>query len=135
MIKLIYGAKGTGKTTKVINMANEEVKTSNALIVFVTDNNGAMFELNNKVRFLDTTEYNVKGTVAMLGFLKGLIAANSDNHSVYLDGIARIADAPLSELKTTFEELEALGEKHGITYVVTVSSAREDMPAYLEKYL
>ena len=37
MIKLITGAKGTGKTKIIIDMANDNVETAKGDIVFLTD--------------------------------------------------------------------------------------------------
>ena len=39
MIHLIYGAKGSGKTKRIIDMANASIDTTTGDIVFITDTN------------------------------------------------------------------------------------------------
>ena len=46
MIKFITGAKGTGKTKIIIDMANDNVATAKGDIVFVTDTDRYMYSLN-----------------------------------------------------------------------------------------
>ena len=39
MIQIIYGKKGSGKTKRIIDMANEAVKAHEGSIVFIDDDN------------------------------------------------------------------------------------------------
>ena len=135
MIKLIYGATGTGKTKIAVESANKEAKNSNGLVVFVTDTNSVMFDLDIAVRLVNTNDYKVEGVGGLRGFLKGIVAANSDNHTIYVDGISRITDQPIAELEPFFTAIEELGKDHDITFVVTCSTTKDDMPEYLKKYL
>ena len=43
MIKIIYGAKGTGKTKQLIAEANKNAKDAKGLSVFITDRNKICF--------------------------------------------------------------------------------------------
>lgn len=135
MVKIIYGAKGTGKTKIAIDMANTEAKETKGLVVFVTDTNRGMFDLNYQVRLINTTEYNVMGMEGLRGFVKGIVAANTDNQHIYIDGIARITDKSLAELEDLFVAIEKLGEDHNVEFVITCSAAKEDLPEYLTKYI
>ena len=54
MIKLITGAKGTGKTKIIINMANDNVDTAKGDIVFLTDTDRYMYSLRYQVRVINT---------------------------------------------------------------------------------
>lgn len=135
MIKLIYGAKGTGKTKIAIDSANKSAKETKGLVVFVTDTNRGMFDLDYQVRLINTQEYNVSGVEVLRGFLKGVVAANTDNQHIYLDGVSRITNKPLDELEEFFTTMEKLGNEHNVEFVITCSAAREDLPKYLEKYL
>ncbi len=135
MIKLIYGAIGTGKTKIAVEAANKDAKNTSGLVVFVTDTNSVMFDLDIAVRLVNTTDYKVEGVGGLRGFVKGIVAANSDNHIIYIDGIGRMTNQPISELESLFNALDELGKDHDITFVITCSTTRENMPAYLEKYL
>ena len=38
MVKLLIGHKGSGKTSQMVELANESVKTSNGSIIFINKN-------------------------------------------------------------------------------------------------
>ena len=56
MIRIIYGKKGSGKTKKIIDAANEAVKYSTGELVFIDDDNRYMYDLRHEIRFVNATE-------------------------------------------------------------------------------
>ena len=91
MIKIITGAKGTGKTKKLIDAANKDAAQAKGVSAFITDTKRYMYDLARSVRFIDVTDYNIAGEDALCGFVKGIAAGNHDYEYIYIDGIARIA--------------------------------------------
>lgn len=69
MIKIICGAKGSGKTKKIIEAANEAVVGAKGHLIFITDTKRYMYDLKREVRFIDVTDYNVAGEEALCGFV------------------------------------------------------------------
>ena len=91
MIHLIYGAKGSGKTKRIIDMANASIDTTTGDIVFITDTNRYMYDIKYQIRFINTEDNHIFTEEALLGFIKGLIAGNHDIKTIYIDGAHRIA--------------------------------------------
>ena len=58
MIKVIYGAKGTGKTKMMIDAANATVEQAKGHMIFITDSKRGMYDLEREIRFIDTSEYD-----------------------------------------------------------------------------
>ena len=135
MIKVIYGAKGTGKTKLMIDAANATVPKAKGHMIFITDSKRGMYDLEREIRFIDVTEYDVAGETALCGFIKGVIAGNNDNEYVYIDGVVRIAGKPVGELAAFFYMLDKVATQNGLTVTVSVSAAREELPDFVEKYL
>lgn len=135
MIKVIYGAKGTGKTKMMIDAANATVPSAKGHMIFITDSKRGMYDLEREIRFIDVTEYDVAGEAALCGFIKGVIAGNHDNEYVYIDGVVRIAGKPVNELAAFFYMLDKVATQNGLTVTVSVSAAREELPDFVEKYL
>lgn len=135
MIKIIYGAKGTGKTKQMIDAANAAVEKAKGHMIFITDTKRYMYDLEREVRFIDVTDYDVAGETALCGFIKGVIAGNHDNEYVYIDGAMRIAGKGVSELAEFFYMLDRVAEKNGITLTVSVSAAKEELPDFIAKYI
>ena len=135
MIKVIYGAKGTGKTKILIDAANATVSEAKGHMIFISDSKRGMYDLEREVRFIDLSEYDIAGEAALCGFIKGVIAGNNDNEYVYIDGIVRIAGKPVSELAAFFYMLEKVGKDDGVTITVSVSAEKAELPDFVTKYL
>ena len=135
MIKVIYGAKGTGKTKMMIDAANAAVKDAKGHLIYITDSKRYMYDLEREVRFIDTSEYDIAGEGALCGFVKGVIAGNNDNEYVFIDGVVRIAGKPVAELAAFFYMLDKVGKDDGVTITVSVSATKEELPDFVTKYL
>ena len=135
MIKVIYGAKGTGKTKMMIDAANATVAIAKGHMIFITDSKRGMYDLEREVRFIDTSDYDIAGEAALCGFIKGVIAGNHDNEYVFIDGVVRIAGKPVQEMAAFFYMLEKVAKDTGITVTVSVSASREELPDFVSKYL
>lgn len=135
MIKIIYGAKGTGKTKKLIDAANEDAKTAKGLSVFITDNKRCMYDVKRGIRFIDVSDWAVAGEDALCGFIKGVAACNSDHEYIYLDGIARITGKNLKELAGIFYMLDKIAGENDITVTVTCSCSEEELPDFVKRYV
>ena len=135
MIKVIYGAKGTGKTKIMIDSANEAVKEAKGHLIFITDSKRGMYDLERDVRFIDVSEYDVAGEASLCGFIKGVIAGNNDNEYVYIDGVVRIAGKPVQELAAFFYMLDKVSKTNDLTITVSVSAEKEELPDFVAKYI
>ena len=135
MIKIIYGAKGTGKTKMMIDAANAAVAEAKGHMIFITDNKRGMYDLEREIRFIDTSEYDVAGEAALCGFIKGVIAGNHDNEYVFIDGVVRIAGKPVQEMAAFFYMLDKVSKTNNLVITVCVSAAKEELPDFVSKYL
>lgn len=135
MIQIIYGKKGSGKTKRIIDMANEAVKAHEGSIVFIDDDNSYMFELRHQIRFINATEYAIKNTDQFLGFLGGILASNYDLSLLFIDGFLRIINEPLDQMESFFELLEQYAEKAAVTLVLSVSGPDAEAPDFIKKYV
>lgn len=135
MIKIIYGPKGFGKTKIIMDDINEAAKKAMGNVVFITDKKICSVDIDLNVRCLYTEEYGVNTVEAFLGFVKGLIAGNSDIEYLFIDGILRIVNTDLASLEGFCKELEKLHETAGLQVEMTVSAAKENLPPYMLSYL
>ena len=134
-MKIIYGPKGTGKTKAIIEHANKSLDEAKGHVIFVTDTTRYTYDLNNQIRYLDVSGFDIIGEAGFRGFLKGLVAANGDNEFIYIDGIARITNKNLSELGNIFSAMEKLENDYAVKFVLTCSAAKEDLPEFVLKHV
>lgn len=134
MIKLIVGAKGSGKTKTMIEMINNATKTTSGNIVVIEKSMKLTTEINHAARLLDADEYHIAGADMLYGFVAGVLAGNYDITELFIDGILRIVD---HDMDAATKVLEAIDKVAGtsIEVVVTVSAAPEDLSEGLKKYL
>ena len=135
MIKVIYGAKGTGKTKMMIDAANATVDKAKGHMIFITDSKRGMYDLEREIRFIDTSDYDVAGEAALCGFVKGVIAGNNDNEYVFIDGVVRIAGKPVQEMAAFFYMLDKVSKTNNLVITVSVSAAKEELPDFVSKYI
>ena len=78
MIQVIAGKKGSGKTKRILDMANKAAQESRHDVVFIDDDNRYMFDLRHEVRFINASEYDLSNDQMFMGLLCGVVAQNFD---------------------------------------------------------
>ncbi len=134
-MKIIYGPKGTGKTKAIIDGANAALAEAKGYVIFITDTKRYTSDVKRPIRFLDVSDFDVKGIEALIGFLKGIVAANGDNEYIFLDGIARIAGQPLKKMECVFASIAKLEADYGVKFIITCSADKEDLPEFVLKHV
>ena len=71
MVQLIIGEKGKGKTKELLDKVNKEIQDITGNVVYLDKNTRHMFELNNKIRLIDCSEYLLDSPDAFVGFVSG----------------------------------------------------------------
>ncbi len=135
MIQIIAGNKGSGKTKRLINMTNDVAKTSSSNVVFLDKNNDYMYEIDRTVRFVNVKDYNVQTGDMFLGFLGGMLASNYDIGTIFIDAFLKLIKMDITEAEGFFANLKAYGEKHNVTFVLSVSADPEALPAFMKEYI
>ena len=133
MIGVIAGEKGTGKTKKILDHANNAIKDAKGSIVFIDDDNSYMYDLSRDIRFINASEYGICGSKMLYGMLCGIAAQDFDLECIYVDGFLSYVNHSLEELKPFFDAAEKFSEKHHIELIFSISSAKEELPEYLKE--
>ena len=120
MVELIVGKKGKGKTKVLLDRVNGAVKEAN------------MYELNNKVRLIDVSSYPLKNADEFVGFICGIISQDHDLEQIYLDSFLKVSKLEDADVTDTLDQLDKIGEKYGISIVVSISLDKEEIPEALQ---
>ncbi|HHT83020.1 MAG: hypothetical protein ACOYEC_06155 [Christensenellales bacterium] len=134
MIKIIYGSKGTGKTKRIIDMANKALDTTDGFIVFLADTDRYVREIKYAIRFINTKKAGIKGEDNLIGFIKGLINGNYDTKEMFIDGAARMLEKDIPQMGSFMEQLEKISKEYDIEFILTISCDKEDLPGFFDKY-
>ena len=128
MIQIIAGNKGNGKTKYLLDKVNTEIKSVHGNIVYLDKNAKHMYELNNKVRLIDVSEYMVSNADEFIGFINGIISQDHDLEQMYLDSFLKVAKLEGEDVSATLDKLAVMGEKYHITFVLSISLDPADLP-------
>ena len=121
MIQLIVGEKGKGKTKVLLEKANSEIKTVHGNIVYLDKSTKHMYELNNRVRLIDVSSFDLTDTDEFTGFIYGIISQDHDLEQVYLDSFMKISFTNKDSANGLIARLAQIGEKYEITFVISIS--------------
>lgn len=134
MIKLLVGPAGIGKTKVLIELANDEIRKTRGHLIYIDYRNTRMLQVDYKVRFINTGDYEISGKDDFYGFICGIIASNHDIETIYIDGLYRITSSDLDNLEDFFKKLDHIELKYNINFVITISSEEETLPKFLQRY-
>ena len=87
MIHVIMGLKGSGKTKKLVDSVNAAASTADGVVVYIEYGNKLTYDVNYRVRLVDSKEYAISNACMLKGFLSGLHAGNFDITHVYIDNL------------------------------------------------
>lgn len=128
MIQIIAGVKGKGKTKYLIQKANEEVKTATGNVVYLDKNNKHMYELSNKIRLINLSDFPVDTYDTFLGFIAGVISQDNDLQAMYLDSFITVSCVTEEYLGFVLSKLNDISNRFNVNFVVSISVDADHMP-------
>ena len=87
MIHLIMGLKGSGKTKKLRDSIDAALAHASGDVVCIEYGKALTYELNYRVRLVDSKEYGIRNSDMLKVFMSGLHAVNFDITNVYIDNL------------------------------------------------
>ncbi|MEF9989962.1 MAG: hypothetical protein RSA86_03315 [Christensenellaceae bacterium] len=135
MIQLIYATKGSGKTKRIIDLANAELNTTKGEVVFIDDDKRYMYDVAHQVRFVDVTDYKIASADALYGLLCGMVAQNFDIEAIYIDAFLKIVKKDVTELEEMMAKIDALTEANSVKAVIIISADPKEAPEFLKNYI
>lgn len=135
MLKLIIGAKGSGKTKHLIELVGSALANTNGSVVCIEKGDKLKFDISYKCRLIDTEEYQVKTALGLYGFVAGILASNHDVSDLFIDSALKICNNDQQEFDEFLAKVDALVTKHNVNCVITSSLPVEDASEAEKKYL
>lgn len=128
MVQLIVGKKGKGKTKQLLDKVNAEVKDVAGTVVYLDKSTKHMFELNNKIRLINVSDYMVTNSDEFVGFICGIISQDHDLQQMYFDSFLNIACLEGQDISNVIDKLEAISAQYNVNFVLSVSLDENELP-------
>ena len=130
MVQLIVGVKGAGKTKKMLDHVHDSIKNVDGNIVYLDKSSQNMHELDNKVRLINVSDYQIQNTDQFLGFVCGICSQDYDLQEIYLDGFLKISGLEGKDISDALKQLNKISEQFKVNMILSVSMNEEDLPEF-----
>ena len=135
MIQVIMGLKGSGKTKRLINSINEAVANAQGDVVCIEYGKQLTYDINYRVRLVDSKEYGIDNLDKLKGLLSGLHAGNFDITNVYIDNLYKTIGADRAAGEEFILWCAGFAEANKMNITVTVSDDAAEASAAVKAFL
>ena len=135
MIHVIMGLKGSGKTKKLIDSINEAVASAQGDVVCIEYGKKLTYDINYRVRLVDSKEYGINSADMLKGLLSGLHAGNFDITNVYIDNLYKTIGTDRAVGEDFILWCAEFAENNNMNITVTVSDDPEGASEEVKQYL
>ena len=135
MIHVIMGLKGSGKTKKLIDSIHDAVDSAIGDVVCIEYGKKLTYDINYRVRLVDSKEYGISNPDMLKGFLSGLHAGNFDITNVFIDNLYKTIGSDRAAGEEFILWCADFAQANNMNITVTVSDdvalASDAIKAYL----
>jgi hypothetical protein len=136
MISVLASGKGEGKTKKLIEMANNDVKNASGTVVFVDDDSRHIYDLHYDVRFIETADFPITDRSEFTGFVCGILAQDRDIEKFYIDGLTNILKKVThDDYEDLATKLEKISTQHEVDFIISMNHKADELPEILRQYV
>ena len=121
MIHVIMGLKGSGKTKKLIDSINDCLAHATGDVVCIEYGKKLTYDVNYRVRLVDSQEYGISNSDMLKGFLSGLHAGNFDITNVYIDNLYKTIGTDRATGEAFVAWCAAFAEANNMNITITIS--------------
>ncbi|MCR5810759.1 MAG: twitching motility protein PilT [Lachnospiraceae bacterium] len=135
MVQLIIGNKGRGKTRYLLEKVNSEVKDTLGNICYLDKSAKHMFELNNRVRLINVSDFAIENTDQFIGFICGIISQDHDLEQMYFDSFLKTAHLEGQDITAAIKRIQKIGDMFGVTFIISISMDESEVPEELKELI
>ena len=136
MVHFIAGAKGEGKTKKLIDMANANAKTTDGHVIFIDDDRRHIFDLHYDIRFVETGKRLLSNYKEFIGFILGITSMDNDITKIFVDGLTNIIETIDNDsLVKLNNRLGAISRQNTVDFVISINYNKDLLPEEIKTLL
>ncbi len=128
MVNLLTGPKGSGKTQRMIELANQQAKACNGNVVFIKNSHRDTSSVIFDIRVVCMDDYEAITNIdEYIGFLYGMYSANHDVECIFIDGILKGDHIKAEDMPKFTERLKKISSQCGIDFYVSISADKNQL--------
>ena len=134
MVQLIVGKKGKGKTKVLLERVNETVEKAKGNVQFVDRDLSHMYELKNKIRLVNVSDYNITNADEFVGFVSGIISADHDLEELFIDRFLKVSFLEnIANSSDFLRTLYTISSKFNVKVTISLSGSEKELPDDLKE--
>ena len=129
------GLKGSGKTTRLIEMVNAALKEESGSVVVIEKDKKLTFDIPYQARLVFASDYSI-GTVEFFkGLLSGLHAGNYDLTHIFIDNFVKMMPGVTEQdIEEFLSWLEAFSNKENVNFTVSMTLNPDEVSEKIKSY-
>ena len=135
MIQVIMGLKGSGKTKRLIDAINTAVASAQGDVVCIEYGSQLTYDVNYRVRLVNSKEYEIDNLDKLKGLLSGLHAGNFDITNVYIDNLYKTIGTDRAAGEEFIAWCAKFAAANNMNITITVSDDPAEASEEVKKYL
>ena len=135
MVKVIMGAKGSGKTKLMVDTINRAVETEAGHIVCIEKGSKMVYDIKSSVRLVEASDYPIGGYSYLKGFVSGLHAGDYDITHIFIDSLYKISvNDDIQQTEAFLQWCEDFGKANKIDFTISISADVNAATEGIRKY-
>lgn len=135
MIQIFCNKRGSGKTKRLIKLANDRLTISQGDSVYIDDDASYVRQIDRKIRFIAAKDFYISDYEGIYGLLCGVISGNYDIENIYIDGIFDLEEKSIKESEGCFKKIYDLATTFKINIYINVNYEEEEVPNFMKKFV
>ena len=104
-------------------------------ICYLDKSSKHMFELNNRVRLINVSDFAIENTDEFIGFICGIISQDHDLEQMYFDSFLKIAHLEGQDITAAIKRIQKIGDMFGVSFIISIAMDKEEVPAEFEELI
>ena len=135
MVKVILGDKGSGNTKELMNAISTALAQENGSLVCMEKGNDLTYDVDYRVRLIDSRDYGIEGFQFLKGFVSGLHGGNFDITHIFIDSLYKVAGSKdQAEAERFLDWCAQFGERNSVSFTISVTEDPAFAPYGITKY-
>ena len=135
MIEIICGEKGKGKTKFLLEKVNKAVDSISGNIVYIDKDSDKRFDISNKIRLVNISEYEIYDSHEMMGFLCGILSQDYDLEEIFLDSFMQLGNLKEEDVEGAIIKLKEISDRLNVNFVVSLSMSSSKLSDFVKSFV
>lgn len=135
MIQVFCNKRGSGKTKRLIELANSQLARAKGDSVYIDNDLRYIRQIDRRIRFVAIKKFDIEKYQEFYGMLCGIISENYDIENIYIDGGYTIESSSLEESAYWFKKIYNLSSKFKVNIYMNVDYEKKEIPDFIREYV